>query len=133
VKALIVRDGKILLMKECEKRSGKWELPGGGLDFGEDVHTALAREVMEEMGVRVTMMAESPLYVWTWRYEQKRGMEWYYALVLAYPVEVDSLEFAPTNECEEEAFFTQEELADMPLSYQTNGLKDFFDVQDFVV
>lgn len=35
VKALCVKDDKIFPMKEPEELSGQWELPGGGLDFGE--------------------------------------------------------------------------------------------------
>jgi 8-oxo-dGTP pyrophosphatase MutT (NUDIX family) len=119
-------------MKECKERSGKWEFPGGGLDFGEDIHAALTREVREEMGVNVTMISETPLYVWTWKYEHKRGMEWYYSIVLAYPVEVDSLDFTPTNECEEIGFFAKAEIDELPLSDQANGLREYFDPLDFV-
>lgn len=45
VKALVVKDGKILLIKESQELSGKWELPGGGLDFGEEIHEGLKREI----------------------------------------------------------------------------------------
>src|SRR5689334_6345642 len=82
VKGLVVKDGKILLLKESPKLSGQWELPGGGLDFGEDIHEALRREVQEETGIKVTTIAKRPTYVWTWRIENKREMDWYYSLVL---------------------------------------------------
>jgi 8-oxo-dGTP pyrophosphatase MutT (NUDIX family) len=53
---LLDADGRVLL----EKRSdcGLWGLPGGGIDPGESVHTAAAREVREETGfeIRVTRM-----------------------------------------------------------------------------
>ena len=48
VKALVVKNGKVLLIKESPELSGKWELPGGGLDFGEEIHEGLKREVEEE-------------------------------------------------------------------------------------
>lgn len=131
VKALVVKDGKILLIKESPELSGKWELPGGGLDFGEDIHEGLRREVEEEMGVKVKSIEERPQYVWTWKYENKRNMDWYYSLVVAYKVEFESLDFKITEECEEIGWFSKEELENIELCWQTNGLKKVFNPEDF--
>ena len=49
VKALIYRDGHILLLRKPE---GEWDLPGGRLDEGEDPKLALRREIREELGVK---------------------------------------------------------------------------------
>jgi 8-oxo-dGTP pyrophosphatase MutT (NUDIX family) len=49
-KALIVNDGKILVTQEVEKW---WGFPGGGIDHGEKVSTALPRELNEEIGIPV--------------------------------------------------------------------------------
>ena len=53
----IVRDeGKILLCrlaKPVPRHAGKWTLPGGGIDFGEDPEAAMVREVREETGLIV--------------------------------------------------------------------------------
>ena len=49
--ALVFKDGKILLLKESPKLSGTWELPGGGLDFGENIYEGLKREIEEDLGV----------------------------------------------------------------------------------
>lgn len=49
-KALIVRDGKILLNR-CTSRFGPYyALPGGGQEIGETLPDALVREVAEETG-----------------------------------------------------------------------------------
>jgi 8-oxo-dGTP pyrophosphatase MutT (NUDIX family) len=48
-KAVIVREGKILLVQETEKW---WSLPGGGIDHGETVTQALQRELAEELQLR---------------------------------------------------------------------------------
>ena len=52
VGALLVRDGKVLLVKEANKRSdsGKWSQPAGWIDVGEDVIAAVKREAKEETG-----------------------------------------------------------------------------------
>lgn len=35
-----------------------YKLPGGGVESGEDMHTALARELMEEVGANVRVISE---------------------------------------------------------------------------
>jgi 8-oxo-dGTP diphosphatase len=132
VKGLFVKDGKVLLLKESPKLSGQWELPGGGLDFGEDIHVGLKREIEEEMGLKVKSISDKPVYVWTWRFENKRNMDWYYSLVLAYRIELGSLDFKPTEECEGIEFFSKEELESIELCWQTNGLKKVFHPEDFL-
>src|SRR3989338_3741149 len=90
VKGLCVRDGKILLSYDTTcirggERFSAWELPGGGMEFGETFAETLRREVMEEMGVEVSWIADRPLYSWTYKKVGSRGMDWYYSLLLAFP------------------------------------------------
>ena len=50
IKGIIFNDaGEILFVKE----SGRdwWDLPGGGMDHGEDIKTAIAREMKEEVNL----------------------------------------------------------------------------------
>lgn len=54
VAVLVVRAGCVLLGKRgVEPQRGLWCLPGGFMDYGERVHEAAAREVLEETGLRV--------------------------------------------------------------------------------
>lgn len=131
VKAIIVKNRKILLVKESSKLSGKWELPGGGLDFGEEIHEGLRREVEEEMGVIVKSIEERPMYVWAWKYGNRRNMSWYYSLVVGYEVELESLDFKTGEECEEIGWFSKEDLENIELDEQANGLKKVFNAEDF--
>lgn len=45
------RRGEILLVRTAH---AGWELPGGGVELGEDLHAALGREVLEESGCRLS-------------------------------------------------------------------------------
>ncbi len=47
------------------ERDGHWELPGGGLDHGEDPHDGLIREIEEEIGCNVVKISEQPSAFWT--------------------------------------------------------------------
>lgn len=49
IKAFIQNDkGEVLVVKETGR--DWWDLPGGGMDHGETVESALARELQEEVG-----------------------------------------------------------------------------------
>ncbi|MBB4738141.1 8-oxo-dGTP diphosphatase [Actinoplanes octamycinicus] len=55
--AVIVRDGRVLMVHERSRRSGGgewWTLPGGGLQPGETAEEAVRREVFEETGLVVS-------------------------------------------------------------------------------
>lgn len=57
VSACVWRDGKVLLVERGkEPWKGKWSLPGGGLEFGETVRAAAARELAEETGVTADLV-----------------------------------------------------------------------------
>jgi ADP-ribose pyrophosphatase YjhB (NUDIX family) len=54
VGAVVLVDGKIVLVKRAhEPLQGKWNLPGGGVELGETLRDACAREVLEETGLVV--------------------------------------------------------------------------------
>ncbi|MBN2223471.1 MAG: (deoxy)nucleoside triphosphate pyrophosphohydrolase [Deltaproteobacteria bacterium] len=52
--AAIIREGRVLVGRRNRyiDDSGRWELPGGKLMAGEDPRACLARELLEEFGVR---------------------------------------------------------------------------------
>ena len=51
--------GEILFLKrteKCRNEAGKWNFPGGGLEFGETQDEAVKREVLEETGLEVKIV-----------------------------------------------------------------------------
>ena len=47
----ILPDGRIVLIQRSD--SGKWGLPGGMIDWGEDIPNAASRELKEETGLKL--------------------------------------------------------------------------------
>lgn len=57
VGAVIVQDGKILLVKRgVEPAKNLWSIPGGMVELGEKVQDAVIREVKEECGLNVEVV-----------------------------------------------------------------------------
>ena len=47
---MVIRDGKVLLSRQF----GKYDLPGGGVDLGEELTAGVLREIQEETGIEAT-------------------------------------------------------------------------------
>lgn len=66
VKGIVILDNKILLLKRVKPSTdglGFWELPGGGLEYGETPNQALIRELKEETGLDIVVI--KPAYTFT--------------------------------------------------------------------
>lgn len=66
VKGFVLYKDKYLFVQKTNngsKNQGYWELPGGGLDFGELPEIALAREIKEETGLNIEVL--KPLIIWS--------------------------------------------------------------------
>lgn len=105
---VINSDGKILLAKED---NGKWEMLGGGLHHGEDTKECLKREIYEETGLMVTSISEQPVYFLTCKRQDRET----YIANIVFKIELESLDFTPSEECQELRFFSAEEMQQIEL------------------
>jgi mutator protein MutT len=97
VVAALVREGRVLLVHRSPNRHaypGVWDLPGGHIEAGETELAALARELHEELGVRIATASAIPLC----RLEAGRGGE---SLRLSGWL-VDEWQGTPTNSAPDE-------------------------------
>ncbi|GAW50945.1 NUDIX hydrolase [Nocardioides sp. PD653] len=60
--AAIIRDGRVLAARRTTppEAAGRWELPGGKVESGETPDAALVREIAEELGCTVEVVAWLP-------------------------------------------------------------------------
>jgi 8-oxo-dGTP pyrophosphatase MutT (NUDIX family) len=111
-----------MLVKED---NGKWELPGGGLDHGEDPVNGIKREIQEEMGLEVTYISPSPKYFIT---AQRLGRETFMANVI-YEIKLKDLNFTPSDECQEVRHFSVEEARQVDLFPNVEKFLEVYDPQ----
>ena len=62
--AMIFNDkGELFLSlrsQNCKNERGHWETPGGSVEFGETLEQAVRREIMEEYGAEIDIIAQFP-------------------------------------------------------------------------
>jgi 8-oxo-dGTP diphosphatase len=106
IKALILDETrtKFLVVQED---NGKWEFPGGGLDWGATPQEDLSREIQEEMQLDVLWVAQNPSYFIT--FQTKRAGNDIWVGNLFYETTVASLDFTPSDECVALQFVAPEE------------------------
>jgi 8-oxo-dGTP pyrophosphatase MutT (NUDIX family) len=102
IKALVLDENQRFML--VLQTDGLWELPGGGLDFGETPEACVKRELQEEMGLEVTSVAKSPSYFVT---AQSLNKTW--KGIVVYETKVKDLDFTTSDECIEMRFFSKDE------------------------
>jgi 8-oxo-dGTP pyrophosphatase MutT (NUDIX family) len=103
----IIRNGQgeVLVVKE---NGSAWSLPGGGMDHGEDLHAALARELYEETLITAPFTEQ---FVGTEHLYLERKETWLLWLVFEINIEAP-FEFGIGQDADDVAFINPESLKD---------------------
>ena len=81
VGALIIRDDRVLLVQRGkEPLKGYWSLPGGVVEAGEALETAIRREVLEETNLDVEVVKVIEIFERITRDAERRA-EYHYVLI----------------------------------------------------
>ncbi|KXK11115.1 MAG: RNA pyrophosphohydrolase [Microgenomates bacterium OLB23] len=108
IKALILNAQKRFLI--VQEDNGLWELPGGGIDYGETPHECIKREIAEEMGLQTLHIAPQPSYFVT-----ALNINGRWRANVFYVTTVADLNFTPSDECVAIKFVDTQEAQQMKL------------------
>ena len=111
--------GKVVLLKrDIEPQKGKWVIPGGYVDRGEEVKAAAVRETEEECGLKIRI--EGLLGVYSYPGE--------IPVVIVYVARYLSGELSPEDETLETGLFSEDQVPWQDLAFQStaDALKDYF-------
>jgi 8-oxo-dGTP diphosphatase len=109
--ALVELDGKVLLVRRSiDPARGRWTLPAGFVDAGEDPAVAARRECLEETGLHVNI---SGLLTVLYGQEHSRGAH----IIIFYKAEIISGELKAGDDVDRVEFFPRDDLP--PLAFST--------------
>jgi 8-oxo-dGTP pyrophosphatase MutT (NUDIX family) len=70
---LVVRDGRVLMVRQPPAWGGRWAVPGGAVEVGEPLIEAAERECHEETGYRFIAASLAPVHVEEAWFKGSRG------------------------------------------------------------
>ncbi len=112
VDAIVVRDGKILLIRRAnEPFRGRWALVGGFVECGETAENAVVREVKEEVGLEVKV--KELLGVYSSPDRDPRG----HVVSVCYIVESKDSKIKINSEVKEARFFSLDKIKNLSLAF----------------
>lgn len=123
IKGLILDETRTKFLVVLED-NGWWELPGGGLEWGESPEDGLKREFHEEMGLTVTEVAKFPSYLMT-----GKNMNDNWSVNVVYEAKVKNLNFTPSDECREIKFISPSEIGSVNAYRNVKELAAMFDIK----
>jgi len=109
---LVISEGKVLLVKRgFNPELGKWSIPAGFLDYGEDPQKAAVREVLEETNLEVKIFGLLDVY-----YNQEALTQGGASIFILYHAELRQGEIRAGDDAEEAAFFELSALPELAFS-----------------
>ena len=121
VGAIIVEDSRVLLIKRGKAPLlGEWSIPGGMLELGETLRQGAEREAIEETGLVVRATELLGVFDRIVPDENKRTL--YHYVLIDFLCERISGDVQPAGDAADARWFTETELAALPLAPDTRGL-----------
>jgi ADP-ribose pyrophosphatase YjhB (NUDIX family) len=113
---LVLQDDRILLCRLSERVpniGGRWTLPGGGVEFGEDPALAVTREVYEETGMKVRTVSLAGVN----SYASENQSRKFHSIRIIYHTELlgGSLRFESDGSTDLCGWWTYDEARELPL------------------
>jgi len=108
-------EGKIFITKRgqaCANDRGKWEIPGGGVEYGEMREDAVVREIKEENDIDVEVLEELQT---SDHFSPEEGLHWVTTSFICRYVGGEPKIMEPTK-CEEIGWFSIEDAEKLDLS-----------------
>ena len=109
------KEGRIFLAKRGKKsrnEAGKWECPGGALEFGESFEKTIIREMKEEFDIDIEVVDQLA----TFNHLIPRERQHWVALAFVCRIKKGTPKILEAEKCEEIGWFTLEEMKKMPLT-----------------
>lgn len=121
VGAVVIRDGSILLIRRgAPPNKGKWSVPGGLVEVGESLETAVIRELHEEVGLRGTVIGLVGVYEYIEKVDNRVK---YHYIILDYLVDAEGTPI-PGSDAEEARFVDLHSATSLDLTESTRKLID---------
>ena len=106
---MVVYQGKILLVQRAmSPERGKWSIPAGFLDFGEEPKATAIREVYEETNLRVVIESLVDVY-----YNQEAIVQGGASIFILYQSQIIGGEIKAGDDADAAAFFDRNELPEL--------------------
>ena len=118
VGAIIIEQGRVVLVKRGHPPlEGKWSIPGGMLEIGETLRTAVVREAQEETGL--TIEPGELLGVFERVLPDEQGRFRYHYVLIDFLCRRLSGELRAGDDADEVRWFRQSEMAKLELARET--------------
>lgn len=116
--AIVRRDDSVLLVKRGRPpRAGQWAIPGGKVHAGESLRAAVAREILEETSISVSV--GEPVYQLEYIEHDEEGALTFHYVVLDYAAEYTGGEICAGDDADEAAWVRFEALTGLNLTDST--------------
>jgi len=118
VGAVVIEDERVLLVKRGRAPLfGKWSIPGGALEVGETLRSAVVREAREETGLMIE--PAELLGVFERVVPDEQGRMRYHYVLIDFLCQRVSGDLAAADDAEQARWFHREELVELELARET--------------